>query len=101
MTANLSQRSCRRGHTLLQVFGCDVNAKGYKKPRGCGVIQGDGINVTMLAKIMDAVLDAGFSAEVTLSGVVVLGVGFRCSLVDVTMLSKIMDAVLHAGFGVD
>ena len=23
-----------------QVFGCDVNAKGFKVPRGCSVIQG-------------------------------------------------------------
>ena len=23
-----------------KVFGCDVNAKGYKVPRGCSVIQG-------------------------------------------------------------
>jgi hypothetical protein len=49
------------------VFGCDVNSKGFKKPRGCGVIQGDGINITTLAQIVDAVTDAGYSAEVRLS----------------------------------
>ena len=26
-----------------KVFGCDVNAKGYKVPRGCSVIQGAGL----------------------------------------------------------
>jgi hypothetical protein len=41
-----------------------VNSKGFKKPRGCGVIQGDGINITTLGKIMDAVIEAGYSAEV-------------------------------------
>ena len=49
------------------MFGCDVNSKGFKKPRGCGVIQGDGINITTLAQIVDAVTDAGYSAEVCLS----------------------------------
>lgn len=49
------------------MFGCDVNSKGFKKPCGCGVIQGDGINVTTLAQIVDAVTDAGYSAEVWLS----------------------------------
>jgi hypothetical protein len=49
----------------VKVFGCDTNSKGFRKPRGCGVIQGDGINITTLGKIMDAVLDAGYSAEVS------------------------------------
>lgn len=51
-----------------KVFGVDVNAKGFKVPRGWGVIQGDGINIHMLAKIMDAVLDKGFSAEAVAFG---------------------------------
>lgn len=42
----------------------DVNEKGFKVPRRWGVIQGDGINTAMLAKILEAVLEAGFSAEV-------------------------------------
>lgn len=33
-------------------------------PRGVGVIQGDGINVTSLSTILTAVLEAGYSAEV-------------------------------------
>lgn len=48
---------------LDKVFGSDTNAKGYKVLRGAGVIQGDGINITTLAKILDAVLGEGFSAE--------------------------------------
>ena len=31
---------------------------------GWGIIQGDGIDIHMLAKIMDAVLASGYSAEV-------------------------------------
>lgn len=54
-----------KGPVLVQVFGCDVNDKGYRKPLGWGVIQGDGINIATLGHIMDAVLDAGFSAEVS------------------------------------
>ena len=42
----------------------DTNGKGFKIPRGCGVIQGDGVTYEGLVKILDAVLDAGFSAEV-------------------------------------
>ena len=38
---------------------------GYVQvPRGAGVIQGDGINLTSLSQILAAVLDAGYSAEV-------------------------------------
>lgn len=47
-----------------KVFGVDVNSKGYKVPRGCGVIQGDGINLHKLSAILTAVLEKGFSAEV-------------------------------------
>lgn len=47
-----------------EVFGVDVNSKGYKVPRGAGVIQGDGINVKTLGKILDAVLAEGYSAQV-------------------------------------
>lgn len=45
------------------VFGHTVNSKGYKVINGCGVIQGDGINIVALAKISDAVLAAGYSPE--------------------------------------
>lgn len=47
-----------------RVFGADVNKKGYKVPKGCGVIQGDGIGYDSLSKIIDGVIDAGFSLEV-------------------------------------
>ena len=54
-------------HAVEKVFGVDVNEKGYKVPRGCGVIQGDGIDNKVLGKILDAVLDEGYSAEVSSS----------------------------------
>ncbi len=68
-----------------KVFGVTVNSKGYKIPNGCSVIQGtrraasgakayqhltrlarvagDGIDFDTLRRILDAVLDAGFSAQ--------------------------------------
>ena len=64
-----------------KVFGCDINSKGFKVPRGCSVIQGvclplvcrmswlirrnagDGINATTMELIIDAVHEAGFSAQ--------------------------------------
>lgn len=52
-----------------KVFGADVNSRGYKVPRGCGVIQGDGINLESLSAILRAVLNKGYSAQVrTASG---------------------------------
>ncbi|KAF9180001.1 hypothetical protein BGZ51_006356 [Haplosporangium sp. Z 767] len=46
-----------------KVFGYDVNQKGYKVIRGCGVIQGDGVSYKSLVQILDAVLAAGYSAQ--------------------------------------
>ncbi|KAK3807254.1 MAG: nicotinate phosphoribosyltransferase family-domain-containing protein [Benniella sp.] len=46
-----------------KVFGCDVNQKGYKVIKGCGVIQGDGVSYESLGRILDAVLAAGYSAQ--------------------------------------
>jgi nicotinamide phosphoribosyltransferase len=45
------------------VFGSTLNAKGYKVINGAGVIQGDGINITTLGAILDAVLAEGYSAQ--------------------------------------
>lgn len=46
-----------------KVFGVDVNQKGYKIIRGCGVIQGDGVSHKTLGQVLDAVLGAGYSAQ--------------------------------------
>ncbi|KAI9291277.1 nicotinamide phosphoribosyltransferase [Neoconidiobolus thromboides FSU 785] len=46
-----------------QVFGSTINSKGYKVLNGCGVIQGDGIDIIVLEKILDAVIEAGYSSE--------------------------------------
>ncbi|KAI7829479.1 nicotinate phosphoribosyltransferase family-domain-containing protein [Gamsiella multidivaricata] len=46
-----------------KVFGVDVNQKGYKVIRGCGVIQGDGVTFKSLSQILDAVLAEGFAAQ--------------------------------------
>lgn len=50
-----------------KVFGADTNSKGYKVPRSCGVIQGDGININVLEDILQAVMSHGYSAQVGLS----------------------------------
>ena len=49
-----------------RVFGVDVNSRGYKVPKGCGVIQGDGISIEMLDNILQAVMAKGYSAQVHL-----------------------------------
>lgn len=44
-------------------FGVDINEKGYKIPRGVGVIQGDGISAERINTIVSAVHAAGFSIQ--------------------------------------
>lgn len=51
-----------------KVFGVDTNSLGYKVPRGCGVIQGDGINIGKLDEILQAVMAKGFSAQAVAFG---------------------------------
>lgn len=46
-----------------RAFGAETNKKGYKVPRGVGVIQGDGINYATMKGILEAVLKEGYSAE--------------------------------------
>lgn len=50
-------------HAAEKVFGVTVNQKGYKVTKNVGVIQGDGIDIVVLDKILAAVLEAGFSAQ--------------------------------------
>jgi len=44
-------------------FGANINEKGYKIPRGVGVIQGDGISAERINMIIDAVHAAGYSIQ--------------------------------------
>eukprot|EP00898_Chlorokybus_atmophyticus_P003251 jgi/Chlat1/3927/Chrsp26S04190 len=55
-------------HAADKVFGSDINEKGYKVPRGCGVIQGDAVTPASLVAILDAAMDAGFSAQAVAFG---------------------------------
>ena len=49
---------------LAVKFGTTINSKGYKVlPDYVRIIQGDGISPQSLSKIIDVILDAGFSAE--------------------------------------
>uniref|UniRef100_A0A7S4KY47 Nicotinamide phosphoribosyltransferase n=1 Tax=Guillardia theta TaxID=55529 RepID=A0A7S4KY47_GUITH len=45
-----------------KTFGCTTNSKGFKVINSAAVIQGDGINYQNVQKILDAVLEAKFSA---------------------------------------
>lgn len=55
---------CRVLDLLAQKFGTITNSKGYKLLPNCiRLIQGDGINRHSLAKILDAILERGFSAD--------------------------------------
>ena len=49
-------------HHSGAIFSCVVQI-----PKGAGVIQGDGINLTSLSKILSAVLKHGYSAEVQIT----------------------------------
>ncbi|RHZ75245.1 hypothetical protein Glove_216g80 [Diversispora epigaea] len=51
-----------------KIFGCDVNKKGYKVIRKCGVIQGDSVTIPSLKAILNAVKEAGYSAQNVLFG---------------------------------
>jgi len=46
-----------------KTFGVTMNKKGYKVINGAGCIQGDGINMPVVTKIVDAVLKEGFSTQ--------------------------------------
>lgn len=46
-----------------KAFGVDVNKKGFKVLRNASAIQGDGIDWKDVAKILDAAMNAGFSAQ--------------------------------------
>lgn len=51
-----------------KTFGSDINTKGYKVTKGVGVIQGDGIDHTVMEAILKTVLKAGFSAQTVAFG---------------------------------
>ncbi|KAI8058459.1 nicotinate phosphoribosyltransferase family-domain-containing protein [Syncephalis plumigaleata] len=46
-----------------KVFGVDINSKGYKVLRGCGVIQGDAVTYDSLQHILAAVKGAGYATN--------------------------------------
>jgi nicotinamide phosphoribosyltransferase len=50
-------------HRLDEKFGSTINEKGYKVLNHVRVIQGDGVNPTSIAEILDAALKSGFSAD--------------------------------------
>lgn len=50
-----------------KVFGAPKNSKGFKVPRECGVVQGDGVDLESMNNILEAVMAKGFSAQVLVS----------------------------------
>nr|WP_295110316.1 nicotinate phosphoribosyltransferase [uncultured Caulobacter sp.] len=48
---------------LDETFGSTINGKGYKVLNHVRVIQGDGVNPTSIAAILDRIVADGFSAE--------------------------------------
>ncbi|KAL4856811.1 Nicotinamide phosphoribosyltransferase [Chlorella vulgaris] len=81
-------------------FGSDVNAKGFKVLRGCGVIQGDGIDYHNIKAILDALLAAGYSAECVAFG---MGGGLlqRVNRDTLSLATKLSHIVYLDGTAVD
>lgn len=50
-------------YAAQRAFGATINSKGYKELQGAAVIQGDGIDINVLAQISQAVTAAGFAAS--------------------------------------
>ncbi len=48
---------------LAEKFGAEINGKGYRVLKTVRVIQGDGVNPTSIAAILDRLLAEGFSAS--------------------------------------
>jgi nicotinic acid phosphoribosyltransferase len=48
---------------IEDVFGFDKNEKGYKVIKGAGVLQGDGIDIHVIKKILIATEKEGYSVE--------------------------------------
>ncbi|MEM9568063.1 MAG: nicotinate phosphoribosyltransferase [Cyanobacteria bacterium P01_E01_bin.34] len=48
---------------LADRFGTTTNSKGYKVLKYVRVIQGDGVNPTTIAEVLEAIIKLGFSAE--------------------------------------
>lgn len=53
---------------LDRVFGSDVNSKGFKVVRGARIIQGDGVDLKTIVGMLEAAMEAGFSAECMVFG---------------------------------
>ena len=81
-------------------FGADLNCKGYKVPRGVGVIQGDGVDVASIERILNGVHAAGFSAQSCAFG---MGGGLLQKVNRDTMnyAAKLSHIVYADGTGVD
>jgi nicotinamide phosphoribosyltransferase len=48
---------------LERVFGAHTNSLGFKVLKGCGVIQGDGINSVQVSRLLTGIMEVGYSAQ--------------------------------------
>ncbi|KAL4447532.1 hypothetical protein ABPG75_004751 [Micractinium tetrahymenae] len=83
-----------------RAFGADVNGKGFKVPRGVGVIQGDGIDYHNIRHILEAVMEAGYSVQAVAFG---MGGGLlqRLSRDTLSLATKLSHIVYADGTAVD
>ena len=95
MFSRLSHDHLSGLHAADKVAGHDLNKKGFKVIKGFSVIQGDGIDYTEMKKILNAVLSAGYSAQVHRGS---FGVD-RCFLdVDASFISVLLSVWVAACF---
>lgn len=83
-----------------RAFGADMNDRGYRVPRGVGVIQGDGIGYHNIELILRAVMERGYSAESVAFG---MGGGLlqRLNRDTLSLATKLCHIVYTDGTAVD
>lgn len=55
-------------HAIDKTFGADVNKKGFRVPRGVGIIQGDGMNYHQIKKLINAIVAEGYATQAVAFG---------------------------------
>jgi nicotinamide phosphoribosyltransferase len=83
-----------------KAFGVTPNKKGYKVLNGAAVIQGDGITITEIGKILEAVQKEGFSVENVAFG---MGAGLlqKLNRDTLSMATKLSHIIYNTGATLD
>jgi nicotinamide phosphoribosyltransferase len=53
---------------LADAYGAEVNESGYKVINGAGVLQGDGISLESMTKLLDVIVSRGYRADSVVFG---------------------------------